>query len=474
MSSRGSGRRRRSLRARVLAAVLGVTVVVLAAFDAVAVVELRRYLMTQQDASLQAVLNLTEARLPRLLARVQSTRRPVQLEQTLASYYVAFVADGGPTAIIEGSPQLVPVMPGHLTILAQRRASLTVAPAHGPSRLRLRAQPADGGTLLATASLHDLDQTVAQLRLIVIAGSAAAVVVIALGAAVALRRGLRPLETMAAQADRISAGDLTPRVGPDDDSEVGRLGQALNGMLGRIEGFVSAREEDQEAVRRFFADASHELRTPLASLRANAELYQQGALRQRAQVDEAMRRIGLEAQRMSGLVDDMLRLARLDQHPEPRHQRVDVSAVVEGCAQRAQVAQPARPWQCRVEPGLAVMGDEELLRRAVDNLLVNVGAHTPADAPAAIEAKGKDGSIVIEVRDTGPGVPPDRLPRIFDRFYRAGPPSDRPGAGLGLAIVAEVAAAHGGRVGAALEPSHGLRVTLTLPAVDITNPSLQR
>lgn len=85
------------------------------------------------------------------------------------------------------------------------------------------------------------------------------------------------------------------------------------------------------------------------------------------------------------------------------------------------------------------------------------GRHTPVDTPAAIEAEEKDGSIVIEVRDTGPGVPPDRLPRIFDRFYRAGPPSGRPGAGLGLAIVAEVTAAHGGRVGAALEPPHGLR-----------------
>ena len=93
-------------------------------------------------------------------------------------------------------------------------------------------------------------------------------------------------------------------------------------------------------MRRFFADASHELRNPLASLRANAELYQQGALGSREQVDEAMRRIDLEARRMSGLVDDMLRLARLDQHPDQRRDLVDLTALVGKCVERAQVADP--------------------------------------------------------------------------------------------------------------------------------------
>ena len=132
-----------------------------------------------------------------------------------------------------------------------------------------------------------------------------------------MRRGLRPVETMAGKADKITAGDLTERVSPQDArTEVGRLGARSTGCSARIEDFIAEREASQQATNRFFADASHELRTPLASLRANAELYQQGALPERAQVDEAMRRITAEAQRMSGLVDDMLRLARLDQHPE--------------------------------------------------------------------------------------------------------------------------------------------------------------
>ena len=280
-----------------------------------------------------------------------------------------------------------------------------------------------------------------------------------------MRRGLRPVEVMAGQADRINAGDLTDRVSPHDPgTEMGRLGAALNGMLARIEDFVAEREASQEATRQFFADASHELRTPLASLRANAELYQQGALPRREQVDEAMRRITLEAQRMSGLVDDMLRLARLDQHPGQQCEPVDVSTLATECVQRARIADPDRTWRGDIPGGLEVTGDEELLRRAIDNVLGNVAAHTPGGSTATITVTGHDGQVVLAVSDDGPGVPPEQLARIFDRFYRAGAPSRRPGSGLGLAIVAAVAAAPRRQVAATANDPHGLCITLTLPA----------
>jgi two-component system OmpR family sensor kinase len=213
-----------------------------------------------------------------------------------------------------------------------------------------------------------------------------------------------------------------------------------------------------------FADASHELRTPLASLRANAELYQQGALTRRPQVDEAMHRIAAEAQRMSALVDDMLRLARLDQHPDREHDSVDLTALVRECAERARVADPARTWRTHIAAGLVTNGDEELLRRTVDNILANVHTHTPPGTVATITAAGRDGSVTVEVSDDGPGVPPDQLPRIFERFYRAAAPSPRPGSGLGLAIVSATAAAHHGTAEATLNQPHGLRITLTCPA----------
>jgi two-component system OmpR family sensor kinase len=342
-----------------------------------------------------------------------------------------------------------------------------VASAGGTTQLRLRVIPVPtaAGALVAATSLAAVNSTVGRLELILIIGSAVAGLLVAAGVSWVMRRGLRPIETMAAQADRITAGDLTDRVSPQDPAtEVGRLGAALNGMLTRIEAAIRDREASQELTRRFFADASHELRTPLAALRANAELYQQGALGRRPQVDEAMRRIALEAQRMSRLVDDMLRLARLDQHPDQQHDMVDLTALVHGCAERAEIADPQRTWRAQIAAGLVATGDEELLRRAVDNLLANVCAHTPGGTAATITAAVRGGTVVVEVSDNGPGVPADRLPHVFDRFYRAAALSPRPGAGLGLAIVTAIAAAHQGTAEAALNHPHGLRVTLTVPA----------
>jgi len=117
-----------------------------------------------------------------------------------------------------------------------------------------------------------------------------------------------------------------------------------------------------------------------------------------------------------------------------------------------------------------VSGDEELLRRAVDNLLANVHAHTPAGTPATVTAALRGDTITVQVSDTGPGVPAEELPRIFDRFYRGGARAD-PGTGLGLAIVAATAAAHHGAVQAAPNGPHGLCITLTLPACDDGRPS---
>jgi two-component system OmpR family sensor kinase len=234
-------------------------------------------------------------------------------------------------------------------------------------------------------------------------------------------------------------------------------------MLARIEAGVHEREASQQQMRRFFADASHELRTPLASLRANAELYQQGALRGPDEVDEVMDRIVLETRRIGRLVDDVLRLARLGQHPGQSCDPVDMTAVVAGCAERVRIADPARTWQVRIADRLATVGDEELLRRAVDNLLTNVLVHTPAETAGAISAYETGGQVIIEVSDDGPGVPPDQLPHIFERFYRGGARSRRPGSGLGLAIAAEITSAHSGLAYAAPDSPKGLRITLTLP-----------
>jgi two-component system, OmpR family, sensor kinase len=485
------GRSRIQLRTRVLAGVLAVTIVALVAFDVAAVKALRGYLLNKTDSQLEQVLGLyrplvvpPQVIMGRPQAIAVNRAGPVwkavanasaasaaivgpraELPRGLIEYRVASVSGQSWRVLVGGGPNLAPRIRGDLPLLAAEKRAQTVISYDGDGQLLLRAARVDNATIVATTSLNSVSRTVSQLRLILIIGSAAAGLLVAGGVTWIVRRGLRPIETMAVQADRITAGDLTDRVGAHDPrSEVGRLGTALNGMLARIEAAVREREASQELMRRFFADASHELRNPLASLRANAELYQQGALAERAQVDEAMRRIALEAQRMSGLVDDMLRLARLDQHPARQLGPVDVTGLIEECAERAQVADGQRTWQADIADGLTTVGDEELLRRAVDNLLANVQAHTPAGTDATVTAAGDGTTITVEVADNGPGVPASHLPHIFERFYRAGTQSYRPGSGLGLAIVTAIAAAHDGTARAALGDPHGLRITLTLPS----------
>jgi two-component system, OmpR family, sensor kinase len=502
--------RRALLRTRVMVGVLLVTLVALAAFDVAGVTALRSYLLGQTDSQLRQVVRLYRmvsqirpggplAHGPVRYGRRQGAVRarftpppnakPPSQRVIQAPIFQPYQVDTVRGNIVKGeSPTIslgggvvignaglsVRQLPGNLAALAASGQPWTVNGANGtPLRLLAAPDPVTGYTVVMT-SLAGVDKTVGQVELILVLGSAAAALLVAGGVAWVMRRGLRPIETMAGQADAITAGDLTSRVGPHDPrSEVGRLGVALNGMLARIEEFITEREASQEATRRFFADASHELRTPLASLRANAELYQQGALAERAQVDEAMRRITLEAKRMSGLVDDMLRLARLDQHPGQDSELVDLTAVVRGCAERARVADPQRAWRATVDPGLVVAGDEELLRRAADNLLANVSTHTPAGTVATIVAEQCDGTITVRVSDDGPGVSAGQLPRIFDRFYRAAP-SARPGSGLGLAIVTAVAATHGGTAQARPAQPHGLQVTLTLPAASPEATDLDR
>jgi len=484
--------RRPQLRTQVLAGVLLVTLAALAVFDVAAVSELRRYLLNRTDSNLQTVLRLarpvpTAVRVHHVPPGTGAARfvpskkfninqvklsgphlklRPPFLDQ----YYLAYVRENrAPRVFIEGNQSLVPKRLHEIRAITAWRGATTVVSGNGNALLRMQAMPVSGGVLVASTSLGDVNRTVGQLRLILIIGSVGACLLVTAGGVLVLRRGLRPIEVMAGEADRISAGDLAERVSRHDTrTEVGRLGVALNGMLTRIETSVAERAASEELTRRFFADASHELRTPLASLRANAELYQQGALTSRPQVDEAMRRIALEALRMGKLVDDMLRLARLDQRPDPDHDLVDVSALVSACTDAAKVTGAGQTWHTVIAPGLATTGDQELLRRAIDNLLANVRTHTPAGTVATITAARNNGSVVIDVSDDGPGVPADRLPRLFDRFYR-GQPAEQPcpGSGLGLAIVTAVAATHHGKAEASLNEPHGLRVTMTLPANDM-------
>jgi two-component system OmpR family sensor kinase len=322
-----------------------------------------------------------------------------------------------------------------------------------------------GYMLVAAVPLAATEQGLHRLLLdegLVIAG---VLVLLGMFAWAVVRVGLLPLDRMGHTAAAIAGGDLSHRVSPTDPrTEVGRLGTALNRMLDRLEAAFAAREASQERLRRFIADASHELRTPLASIRGYAELFRMGAARSDADVEKAMRRIEDEAERMGVLVEDLLTLARLDEVREAEHEPLDLAGLARDAVDDARATAPERAIALRAAAA-PVLGDAHQLRQVLANLLRNALVHTPAGTPIEVTVTGGD-EVRLEVRDHGPGLPTDDADELFERFWRAegGRERGKGGAGLGLAIVAGIVDAHGGRVAAANAPDGGAVFTVRLPS----------
>ncbi|MEN1976307.1 sensor histidine kinase [Cellulomonas sp. P4] len=292
----------------------------------------------------------------------------------------------------------------------------------------------------------------------------------------AVRRSLRGLREIETTAARIAAGDLSERVPPaPETTEVGRLGAALNTMLSQIEAAFDDRTRSEERMRRFVADASHELRTPLAAIRGYGELYRMGALTEKEQVDDTMRRIEQSATRMGGLVEDLLALARLDANRPGRTDTVDLAVLTTDAAHDLRALDPTREVRVGSLAGASagpsvVVGDEPRLRQVLANLIGNVARHTPAGSPAELSVGRLGDRVVVEVRDHGPGIAPEHAHRVFERFYRVDASRTREGngtgggAGLGMAIVAAIVEAHHGEVAITATPGGGATVRVALPA----------
>ncbi len=341
------------------------------------------------------------------------------------------------------------------------------AAAHGVSwRYRVLAEPVANGVVVAAVPLTEVTATLHRLLAVEALVALAVLVALAALSAYVVQVGLRPLRRMEETAQVIAAGDLSRRVeGTEGRGEVGQLASAFNTMLSRIEEAFAARAASEQRMRAFLADASHELRTPLTSIRGYAELFRRGADRRPADLAKSMRRIEEEATRMGVLVDDLLLLARLDEGRPVARDPVDISAVVATSVDDLRVADPGRPVSVDVQPGVVVCGDEPRLRQVVGNLTANVRAHTPPGTPVEVGLRAETGGAVLRIADRGPGLPGDHPDRVFERFYRADPARarDGAGAGLGLAIVASVVAAHSGAVQAANRPGGGAELTVRLP-----------
>jgi two-component system OmpR family sensor kinase len=325
----------------------------------------------------------------------------------------------------------------------------------------------DASTVVVAVPLSEVDQTLSHLRLIEAVVTAAVLAALAALTWWVVRLGLRPLERMAGTANAIAAGDLSRRVeSTDARTEVGRLGLALNSMLGQIETAFAEREASEDRLRRFLADASHELRTPLSSIRGYAELVRMGATRDPKELGNALQRIEDQATRMGGLVDDLLLLARIDEVRDPVREPVDVAAIAEQACEDARAAAPDREIGFETAGAAVVLGDGDQLRQVAGNLLRNALVHTPAGTPVEVTAEGDGETVTLRVRDRGPGLPDGAAEKVFERFWRENGAARQNGggSGLGLAIVAAVVEAHGGRACAGNADDGGAVFTVELPA----------
>lgn len=378
------------------------------------------------------------------------------------------------------------------------------------------ATTAEGYTVLVGIPSAEVSGALTTLIVVEVCVTAAGLLAASIAGTVLVGVALRPLRRVAATATRVSelplhSGEVAllervPDAEADPRTEVGQVGAALNRMLGHVGSALAARQESETRVRQFVADASHELRTPLASIRGYAELTRRATGGREAPepgpvTRHALGRIESEADRMTGLVEDLLLLARLDAGRPLSYGSTDLLPLVVDAISDARAADQGPPgqdagapvrddgaagqdvpgrdarhrWRLELpaEP-VTVRADPDRFQQVLVNLLANARTHTPPGTTVTVSVRPSaraGGPVTLEVGDDGPGIPAELLPHVFERFARGDASRSRGdgtggatgSTGLGLAIVQAVVSAHGGRVRVESEPGRTVFV-IELPA----------
>lgn len=341
----------------------------------------------------------------------------------------------------------------------------------GDYRFIAATTPADA-LVITGLPLADVNSTVLQLGFVLGGVSLAGLTAVCLAGTLVVRRALRPLDRVAATAARVAElplhqgevalAERVPEPDANPDTEVGKVGLALNRMLGHVGSALQARHASETRVRQFVADASHELRTPLAAIRGYAELTRRSTDEVPPQVGHAMRRVESEAVRMTSLVEDLLLLARLDAGRPLAREPVDLSRLVVDTVSDARIAGPDHEWRLALPAeAVVVTGDEHKLHQVLANLLSNARVHTPPGTTVVTSLSVGGGAVEVAVTDDGPGIPDELQGEVFERFARGDTSRSRAAGstGLGLSIVAAVVGAHGGAVRVSSRPG---RTTFTV------------
>jgi two-component system, OmpR family, sensor kinase len=478
------------LRTRLLLTLIGVVVFGLVISDVVTYALLQSYLQKRIDPQLSAVSGIVEVTKGLGPSIPEPLKPPMRTSKAPNSTFPGskgIVPDGTLGALVasdgkikgsivsftfESKKLVPPKLPDPLPSFGTGGTAVFDAKSLGPDsvsyRVLIQKVPDHDEYVMAAIPLTNVFVTLDDLRLIMSLVSLGVLVGLGVLSWWIMRRGFRPLEDIATTAGAIAQGDLGRRVALSDPrTEVGRLGLALNAMLGDIEAAMAERARAEARLRRFLADASHELRTPLTSIRGYAEMFDRGARERPADLETSMYHIRHEADRMNILVDDLLLLARTDQRRPLDLESVHLVKVARRAIDAAQVGAKGHPIFLKADSDAWLTCDAERLRQVLDNLLANAIHHSPADGSVHVAINAcEEGRVRIEVADQGPGVAPEDSERVFEPFFRTDVSRvrDTGGTGLGLSIVAAIADAHGGTAGVMPNEGGGARFWVEFPA----------
>jgi two-component system OmpR family sensor kinase len=475
-----------TLRARLIAGLLGLLVTLCLAIGVFTGIALRHSLMGKLDDQLTAAVSrvsrafegIPPSNQPSNPPRVSGNSRGLLPPGSQIGTIGGRIVDVGTSAasIQTESANGIPLASN---IVAQLAAIPRDAGPHtvnlsalGSYRAVARTMP-DGGVLVSGLPMKTVNDTLMDMSLVVTGLTGLGLLIAGVAGTFIVRLALRPLHRVTATATRVAdmpldEGEVALAVrvpAPNPHTEVGQVGVALNRMLENVSDALNARHRSETRVRQFVADASHELRTPLASIRGYAELTRRSRDAVPPDIAHAMSRVESEARRMTSLVEDLLLLARLDAGRPLDNAEVDLTRLIVDVMSDAHIAGPEHHWHLDLpDESVSVSGDDERLHQVLANVLANARTHTPPGTNVRASLSQQGQTVLIEICDDGPGIAPDLIPDIFERFSR-GEASRFRGAGstgLGLAIVAAVVSAHNGQIQVVSRPGR-TAFTVRLP-----------
>jgi two-component system sensor histidine kinase MprB len=306
--------------------------------------------------------------------------------------------------------------------------------------------------------LTSVDSLLARLRLILVLLDIGGIALAALLGRLVAGAAVAPVKRLTQATEHVTrTHDLSERIEPAAEDEIGRLAQSFNSMLGTLQTSMSALDASVHAQRQLVADASHELRTPVTSMRTNIEILEQEPDMAPEERQRMFSDVVEQIEELTLLMNDLIELARGEQ-PRAGNEDVRLDVLVDEAVERTRRHSPDTPFHVELEP-VVLTGAPGRLGRAINNLIDNAVNYSPPSSPVEIALHSQQ----LTVRDHGQGISTADLPHVFDRFYRGAEARGRPGSGLGLAIVRQVAEQHGGNVSAQPAPGGGTLMCLRLP-----------